>query len=307
MSMSVLSVAPEGDLTPYLQEIRKFPMLSPEEELALARQWRDQQDQAAAHKLVTSHLRLAAKLAIGYRGYGLPLGELIGEANVGLMQAMRRFDPERGFRLAAYAMWWIRAAINEYVLHNWSLVKLGTTAAQKKLFFNLRRLKGQMHAIDGSELSPEQVTAVADALNVPAQDVVDISHRLAAPDYSLNVMVGEDRETEWQDRLADERDSPEVAFAEHEAASSRTALLSSALKTLKQREREILTERRLWDEPQTLEDLSRQYRISRERVRQIEVRAFEKVQKAMRARVEELRQLPPTGPYASSMILVEAA
>jgi RNA polymerase sigma-32 factor len=289
MASSILSVAPEGDLTHYLQEIRKFPLLSSEEELALARRWRDRQEPAAAHKLVTSHLRLAAKLAFGYRGYGLPLGELIGEANVGLTQAVHRFDPERGFRLATYAMWWIRAAINEYVLHNWSLVKMGTTAAQKKLFFNLRRLKGQMQAIDATDLKPEQVTAIAHALDVPEQDVVSMNHRLAAPDYSLNVLVGDDTESEWQDWLADERDNPEVAFAEQEEAGSRSALLANALTTLKERERHILTERRLKDEPQTLEELSQQYGISRERVRQIEARAFEKVQKAMQAQISERR------------------
>ena len=208
MAMSILNVAPEGDLTHYLQEIRKFPMLSPEEELALARQWRDRQEPAAAHKLVTSHLRLAAKMAMGYRGYGLPLGELIGEANVGLTQAVRRFDPERGFRLATYAMWWIRAAINEYVLHNWSLVKIGTTAAQKKLFFNLRRLKGQLQAIDESALKPDQVTAIARALDVPEQDVVSMNHQLTVPHYSLNAMVGDDTESEWQDWLVDETGQP---------------------------------------------------------------------------------------------------
>jgi RNA polymerase sigma-32 factor len=307
MAMSVLSVAPEGNLTHYLQEIRKFPMLSAEEELALARQWRDRQEPAAAHKLITSHLRLAAKMAMGYRGYGLPLGELIGEANVGLTQAVRRFDPERGFRLATYAMWWIRAAINEYVLHNWSLVKMGTTAAQKKLFFNLRRLKGQMQAIDESDLRPEQVTAIAHALSVPEQDVVSMNQRLTAPNYSLNVMVGDASESEWQDWLADERDNPEVAFAEQEEAGSRSALLANALTTLKERERHILTERRLKDEPQTLEELSQQYGVSRERVRQIEARAFEKVQKAMQAQITERRLQSLAANRSSDVRLAEAA
>ena len=306
MAMSILNVAPEGDLTHYLQEIRKFPMLSPEEELALARQWRDRQEPAAAHKLVTSHLRLAAKMAMGYRGYGLPLGELIGEANVGLTQAVRRFDPERGFRLATYAMWWIRAAINEYVLHNWSLVKIGTTAAQKKLFFNLRRLKGQLQAIDESALKPDQVTAIARALDVPEQDVVSMNHRLTVPHYSLNAMVGDDTESEWQDWLVDERDNPEVAFAEQEEAGSRSALLANALTTLNERERHILTERRLKDEPQTLEELSQQYAISRERVRQIEVRAFEKVQKAMQAQITE-RRLQSLAANRSSDVRLAAA
>jgi RNA polymerase sigma-32 factor len=307
MAMSVLSVAPEGNLTHYLQEIRKFPMLSAEEELALARQWRDRQEPAAAHKLITSHLRLAAKMAMGYRGYGLPLGELIGEANVGLTQAVRRFDPERGFRLATYAMWWIRAAINEYVLHNWSLVKMGTTAAQKKLFFNLRRLKGQMQAIDESDLRPEQVTAIAHALSVPEQDVVSMNQRLTAPNYSLNVMVGDASESEWQDWLADERDNPEVAFAEQEEAGSRSALLANALTTLKERERHILTERRLKDEPQTLEELSQQYGVSRERVRQIEARAFEKVQKTMQAQITERRLQSLAANRSSDVRLAEAA
>ena len=305
--MSVLSVAPKGDLTYYFQEIRKFPMLSPQEELALARQWRDRQVPAAADKLVTSHLRLAAKIAMGYRGYGLPVGELIGEANVGLTQAVQRFDPERGFRPATYAMWWIRAAINEYVLHNWSLVKMGTTAAQKKLFFNLRRLKGQMQAIDDAGLNTEQVTAIAEALDVPEQDVVSMNQRLAAPDYSLNVMVGDDSESEWLDWLADERDNPEVTFAEQEEAGNRSALLANALTTLKDRERHILTERRLKDEPQTLEELSQQYGISRERVRQIEVHAFEKVQKAMRAQVSERRLQSLTANSSSNVRLAQAA
>ncbi len=289
MSLSVLRVAPEGDLTHYFQEIRKFPMLSPEEELTLARLWRDRQEPEAAEKLVTSHLRLAGKIAMGYRGYGLPVGELIGEANVGLTQAVQRFDPERGFRLATYAMWWIKAAINEYVLHNWSLVKMGTTAAQKKLFFNLRRLKGQMQAFDEGDLTPEHVAAIAHALDVPEQDVVSMNRRLSASDYSLNVMVAADSESEWQDLLVDDGANPEVAFAEQEEAGSRTRLLAKALKTLKERERHILTERRLKDEPQTLEELSLQYGVSRERVRQIEARAFEKVQKAMRLQVAERR------------------
>jgi RNA polymerase sigma-32 factor len=305
--MSFLSVAPEGDLTNYLQEIRKFPMLSPEEELALARAWRDQRDPSAADKLATSHLRLAAKIAVGYRGYGLPLGELIGEANVGLTQAVRRFDPERGFRLATYAMWWIRAAINEYVLHNWSLVKTGTTAAQKKLFFNLRRLKAQMNAIDDGDLEPEQVAAIAKALDVPEQDVVSMNRRLAASDYSLNAVVGEDGDSEWQDRLADDRESPEAAFAQQEQASSRTAMLSTALGTLKERERHILSERRLKDEPQTLEELSQHYGISRERVRQIEARAFEKVQKAMLAQVSERRLRSLSASRSASLRLPAAA
>ena len=290
MAAAILNIAPEGNLTRYLQEIRKFPMLTPEEELALSHRWRDHEDIAAAHRLVTSHLRLVAKIAMGYRGYGLPVGELISEGNVGMMQAVKRFDPDRGFRLATYAMWWIRAAIQEYILHSWSLVKMGTTAAQKKLFFNLRRLKGQMQAIDEGDLQPEQVAEIAKALAVPEQDVVNMNRRLAAPDNSLNAPVRMDSEGEWQDWLVDESDSQETAFAEHEEMSGRQALLANALKTLNERERHILTERRLKDEPTTLEELSGQYNISRERVRQIEVRAFEKLQKAMKTQIAERRQ-----------------
>ena len=290
MVSAVINVAPEGNLSRYLQEIRKFPMLSPEEELELSRRWRDHEDLEAAHKLVTSHLRLVAKIAMGYRGYGLPVGELISEGNVGMMQAVKRFDPERGFRLATYAMWWIRAAIQEYILHSWSLVKMGTTAAQKKLFFNLRRLKGQMQAIDDGDLQPEQVSKIATMLAVPEQDVVSMNRRLAAPDHSLNAPVRADSEGEWQDWLVDESESQETSIGDHEELSGRKALLATALKTLNARERHILEERRLKDDPTTLEELSQQYNISRERVRQIEVRAFEKVQSAVKgtiARQEE--------------------
>jgi len=297
---AVTTTAPEGNLTRYLQEIRKFPMLSAEEELELSRRWRDNQDMEAAHKLVTSHLRLVAKIAMGYRGYGLPVGELISEGNVGMMQAVKRFDPDRGFRLATYAMWWIRAAIQEYILHSWSLVKMGTTAAQKKLFFNLRRLKGQMQAIDDGDLKPEQVAKIAHALDVPEQDVISMNRRLSAPDHSLNAPVRSDSEGEWQDWLVDDTESQESAIAEREELSGRKALLNSALKTLNERERHILIERRLKDNPTTLEDLSQQYGISRERVRQIEVRAFEKLQRSMHAKVAEqrraLRPAPVTTP-----------
>ena len=290
MASAVINVAPEGNLTRYLQEIRKFPMLTAEEELELSRRWRDKQDMEAAHKLVTSHLRLVAKIAMGYRGYGLPVGELISEGNVGMMQAVKRFDPDRGFRLATYAMWWIRAAIQEYILHSWSLVKMGTTAAQKKLFFNLRRLKGQMQAIEDGDLQPEQVAKIAHALDVPEQDVVSMNRRLTAPDHSLNAPVRSDSEGEWQDWLVDETESQETAIAEREEMTGRKALLNGALKSLNERERHILIERRLKDNPTTLEDLSQQYGISRERVRQIEVRAFEKLQKAMHAQVAERRR-----------------
>jgi len=284
-SAFAVPMAPEGNLARYLQEIRKFPMLSPEEEYALAKRWQEKGDLEAAHKLVTSHLRLVAKIAMGYRGYGLPLGELISEGNVGMMQAVKRFDPDRGFRLATYAMWWIRAAIQEYILHSWSLVKMGTTAAQKKLFFNLRRLKGEMQAIDDGDLKPEQVAKIAKDLDVPEQDVIQMNRRLAASDHSLNAPVRLDSEGEWQDWLVDESDNQEAELAEREDMGKRKALLANALKTLNERERHILIERRLKDEPTTLEDLSHQYGISRERVRQIEVRAFEKLQRAMKAEI----------------------
>jgi len=289
MAASIINIAPEGNLSRYLQEIRKFPMLTADEELSLSKAWRDNEDMDAAHKLVTSHLRLVAKIAMGYRGYGLPVGELISEGNVGMMQAVKRFDPDRGFRLATYAMWWIRAAIQEYILHSWSLVKMGTTAAQKKLFFNLRRLKGQMQAIEDGDLRPEHVTKIATTLGVPEQDVVNMNRRLAAPDHSLNAPVRADSEGEWQDWLVDESENQETELAEREEMSGRKALLGGALKTLNDRERHILIERRLKDNPTTLEDLSQQYNISRERVRQIEVRAFEKLQKAMRTQVAERR------------------
>jgi RNA polymerase sigma-32 factor len=289
-----INIAPEGNLSRYLQEIRKFPMLTSEEELSLSKSWRDNGDLEAAHKLVTSHLRLVAKIAMGYRGYGLPVGELVSEGNVGMMQAVKRFDPERGFRLATYAMWWIRAAIQEYILHSWSLVKMGTTAAQKKLFFNLRRLKGQMQAIEDGDLQPEQVAHIAHMLAVPEQDVVNMNRRLAAPDHSLNAPVRMDSEGEWQDWLVDDSETQEDALADREELTDRKALLANALKTLNERERHILIERRLKDDATTLEDLSQQYRISRERVRQIEVRAFEKLQKSMKAQIADRRKVLPS-------------
>ncbi len=286
---NLLAVPAEGSsLARYLEEIRKFPMLEPEEEFILAKRWREQDDVEAAHKLVTSHLRLVAKIAMGYRGYGLPLNEIISEGNVGLMQAVKRFDPDRGFRLATYAMWWIRAAIQEYILHSWSLVKMGTTAAQKKLFFNLRKLKGQMQAIEEGDLAPETVAKIAQELDVPEQDVVSMNRRLGSPDHSLNAPLRADSEGEWQDWLVDEEDTAEIKLAEREELGKRRSLLAKAMETLNERERHILSERRLRDNPTTLEDLSQHYGISRERVRQIEVRAFEKLQKAIRnAAIEE--------------------
>jgi RNA polymerase sigma-32 factor len=274
--------SPEGNLSRYLQEIRRFPMLAPEEEYMLAKSWREHNDVDAAHRLVTSHLRLVAKIAMGYRGYGLPVAELISEGNVGLMQAVKRFEPDRGFRLATYAMWWIRAAIQEYILHSWSLVKMGTTAAQKKLFFNLRRVKGQLAALEEGDLSPENVAKIATQLDVPESDVVQMNRRMASPDHSLNAPLREEGEGEWQDWLVDEEDSQETKLADREEMGNRQRLLQSALNGLNSRERRILVERRLKDEPTTLEDLSREYGISRERVRQIEVRAFEKLQKTMK-------------------------
>jgi RNA polymerase sigma-32 factor len=285
MSAKLPIPAGEGSLARYLDEIRKFPMLAPDEEYVLAKAWRDRQDKDAAHRLVTSHLRLVAKIAMGYRGYGLPLADLIAEGNVGMMQAVRRFEPERGFRLATYAMWWIRAAIQEYILHSWSLVKIGTTAAQKKLFFNLRRLKGQMKEIDAGDLPPEAVKKIATKLDVSEQDVVDMNRRLAGPDGSLNAPVRGDGEEggEWQDWLVDERADQEIKLADDEEAARRHALLRKAMARLNARERAILTERRLKDDPARLEDLAQKFGISRERVRQIEVRAFEKLQKAVKA------------------------
>ncbi len=272
----------EGNLSRYLQEIRKFPMLELDEEYMLAKSWRERDDVESAHKLVTSHLRLVAKIAMGYRGYGLPLSELISEGNVGMMQAVKRFDPERGFRLATYAMWWIRASIQEYILHSWSLVKMGTTAAQKKLFFNLRKLKGQMRAIEEGDLHPEQVSKIAETLNVPEDDVVQMNRRLAAPDHSLNAPLRIDGDGEWQDWLVDETESKETMLANSEELAKRRALLVKSMDALNERERHILQERRLKENPTTLEELSQEYGISRERVRQIEVRAFEKLQKAIR-------------------------
>jgi len=277
----------EGSLGRYLQEIRKFPLLEPEEEYMLAKRWREHGDSPAAHKLVTSHLRLVAKIAMGYRGYGLPLSELISEGNVGMMQAVKRFDPDRGFRLATYAMWWIRASIQEYILHSWSLVKMGTTAAQKKLFFNLRKVKNQMQAMEEGDLSPEHVKKIAHDLSVPEADVINMNRRLAAQDHSLNAPLRVEGEGEWQDWLVDDTESQEIKLAEAQELERRQGLLQRALKSLNPRERDILVERRLRDEPTTLEDLSQKYSVSRERVRQIEVRAFEKLQKAMKAYAAE--------------------
>jgi RNA polymerase sigma-32 factor len=276
--------SPEQGLNRYLQEIRKFPMLEPEEEYMLAKRWVDHQDTEAAHRMVTSHLRLAAKIAMGYRGYGLPQAEVISEANVGLMQAVKRFDPERGFRLATYAMWWIRASIQEYILRSWSLVKLGTTSAQKKLFFNLRKAKAKLGALEEGDLRPENVARIAHDLNVSEAEVVSMNRRLSGGDASLNANVGSDGDTatQWQDWLEDEGADQAGDYAERDELEARRELLMQAMDVLNERERDILMQRRLQENPVTLEELSGQYEVSRERIRQIEVRAFEKLQKRMR-------------------------
>jgi len=276
--------ADSGGLVRYLEEIRKFPMLEPEEEFMLAKRWQEHEDSDAAHKLVTSHLRLVTRIAMGYRGYGLPIGEVISEGNVGLMQAVKRFEPEKGFRLATYAMWWIRASIQEYILRSWSLVKMGTTAAQKKLFFNLRRMKGQIKALEEGDLRPDQVKKIATTLGVPEDDVISMNRRLGG-DASLNAPVRADAEGggEWQDWLVDDAPDQEERLVESEELSQRRAYLEKAMATLNERERRIFEARRLAEDPATLEDLSEEFGVSRERIRQIEVRAFEKLQNAMRA------------------------
>src|SRR6185312_12570638 len=275
----------ESGLSRYLAEIRRFPMLEPQEEYMLAKRWREHDDRDAAHKLVTSHLRLVAKIAMGYRGYGLPISEVVSEGNVGLMQAVKRFEPEKGFRLATYAMWWIKASIQEYILRSWSLVKMGTTANQKKLFFNLRKAKSKISALQEGDLRPDQVQLIAKRLGVTQQDVIDMNRRLGG-DASLNAPIRDDGESgEWQDWLADDSESQETVMAAHEELDNRRQALADALGVLNDRERRIFEARRLADDPVTLEDLAAKFGVSRERVRQIEVRAFEKVQKAVKNRV----------------------
>ena len=280
---------PEGGLNRYLQEIRKFPMLEPEEEYMLAKRWVENQDATAAHKMVTSHLRLAAKIAMGYRGYGLPQAEVISEANVGLMQAVKRFDPEKGFRLATYAMWWIRASIQEYILRSWSLVKLGTTSAQKKLFFNLRKAKARIGALEDGDLHPDNVRQIAHDLGVTEEEVISMNRRLSGSDASLNATVGQEGEgaMQWQDWLEDEDADQATDYAERDELQARRALLEQAMGVLSEREHDILSQRRLSEETVTLEDLSARYNVSRERIRQIEVRAFEKLQARMRELASE--------------------
>ncbi|WP_293445722.1 RNA polymerase sigma factor RpoH [Planktotalea sp.] len=280
---------PEGGLNRYMQEIRKFPMLEPEEEYMLAKSWVEKQDTAAAHKMVTSHLRLAAKIAMGYRGYGLPQAEVVSEANVGLMQAVKRFDPEKGFRLSTYAMWWIRAAIQEYILRSWSLVKLGTTSAQKKLFFNLRKAKNRIGALEEGDMHPENVARIAHDLGVTETEVISMNRRMSGGDASLNAQVGSDGEgtMQWQDWLEDEDADQAGDYEARDELEARREMLADAIDVLNDREKDILVQRRLSDKPVTLEDLSGQYDVSRERIRQIEVRAFEKLQERMRSLAEE--------------------
>lgn len=279
----------EGNLSRYLLEIRRFPMLAAADEYMLAKRWVETGDRDAAHSLVTSHLRLVAKIAMGYRGYGLPLAELISEGNVGMMQAVKKFDPERGFRLATYAIWWIKASIQEYILRSWSLVKIGTTAAQKKLFFNLRRLKGEIEAIDGGDMTAEQVNHIAETLNVTETEVIDMNRRMSGGDASLNAPItgSEEGSGEWQDWLRDTTDNQEIRLGDLQEQKHRQHMLKNALSSLNVRERDILVARRLQDTPKTLEDLSQMYGISRERVRQIEARAFEKLQGYMMTSLAE--------------------
>jgi RNA polymerase sigma-32 factor len=284
----------ESGLTRYLEEIRRFPMLEPQDEFMLAKRWREHGDRDAAHKLVTSHLRLVAKIAMGYRGYGLPISEVISEGNVGLMQAVKRFEPEKGFRLATYAMWWIKAAIQEYILRSWSLVKMGTTANQKKLFFNLRKAKSKISALEEGDLRPDQVKLIAKRLGVTEQDVVDMNRRLGG-DVSLNAPIRDDGDSgEWQDWLVDEVSDQETRLVEDEESDNRKKALGEALSVLNDRERRIFEARRLDDDPITLEDLAAEFGVSRERVRQIEVRAFEKVQRAVKNRIAAMEARPST-------------
>jgi RNA polymerase sigma-32 factor len=288
-NVNLPSLSNEGSLSHYLQQIKKFPMLSQKEEISLARKWIKKGDTAAAHKLVTSHLRLVARIAMGYKGYGLPITELISEGNIGLMQAVKKYDPEKGFRLSTYAMWWIRAAIQEYVLKSWSLVKIGTTAAQKKLFFNLKKIKNQLTSYNDGSLKPDQVKEIAERLDVTEAEVSDMEGRMSGTDYSLNAVVSDDGESEWQDWLVDEDADQEVKLAEREELSKRKNLLSKAINILNDREQEIISARKLSEIPKTLEELSKTYKISRERVRQIEEKAFAKLQLEMVSLAKESR------------------
>ena len=282
-NMNLSLVSPDNNLGRYLDHIKKFPMLEAGEEYLLAKDWLEKQDTKAAHKLVTSHLRLVAKIAMGYRGYGLPIADLIAEGNIGMMHAVKKFDPEKGFRLATYAMWWIKAAIQEFVLRSWSQVKIGTTASQKKLFFNLRKIKGKINALEDGDLTPNQVNHIAKTLDVSEDDVVSMNRRMLGGDHSLNSQINrqDGEEAEWQDMLTDERDNQETQYVNHQEKNIRNKMMLEALEYLKPREKDIIIKRRLTENPKTLEDLSQEYKVSRERIRQIETKAFEKLQKAM--------------------------
>ena len=288
------AISPDGNLSRYLEQIRQFPMLEASEEYELATSWKDRGDVEAAHKLVTSHLRLVAKIAMGYRGYGLPMADLISEGNLGMMHAVKKFEPEKGFRLATYAMWWIKAAIQEYILRSWSLVKIGTTSAQKKLFFNLRRLKNKIQDVDQGHLQPEQITTIAETLDVSEADVISMDQRMAGRDHSLNTTISSDGDqvTEWQDWLEDESADQETSFAEAEEFNARKNLMVQAMASLNPREQRIIEARRLTEPPLTLEELAGEFEVSRERVRQIEVRAFEKLAEAVKKKAEEMNLLP---------------
>lgn len=289
-NMNLSLVSPDNNLGRYLDHIKKFPMLEAGEEYLLAKDWLEKQDTKAAHKLVTSHLRLVAKIAMGYRGYGLPIADLIAEGNIGMMHAVKKFDPEKGFRLATYAMWWIKAAIQEFVLRSWSQVKIGTTASQKKLFFNLRKIKGKINALEDGDLTPKQVNHIAKSLNVSEDDVISMNRRMLGSDHSLNSQINrqDGEEAEWQDMLSDERDNQETQYVNHQEKNIRNKMMLEALDYLKPREKDIIIKRRLIDDPKTLEDLSQEYKVSRERIRQIETRAFEKLQIIVKSKAKEL-------------------
>ena len=290
-NMNLSLVSPENNLGRYLDHIKKFPMLEAGEEYLLAKDWLEKQDTKAAHKLVTSHLRLVAKIAMGYRGYGLPIADLIAEGNIGMMHAVKKFDPEKGFRLATYAMWWIKAAIQEFVLRSWSQVKIGTTASQKKLFFNLRKIKGKINALEDGDLTPNQVNHIAKTLDVSEDDVVSMNRRMLGGDHSLNSQINrqDGEEAEWQDMLTDERDNQETQYVNHQEKNIRNKMMLEALDYLKPREKDIIIKRRLTENPKTLEDLSQEYKVSRERIRQIETRAFEKLQTVVKSKAKELK------------------
>ncbi len=290
-NMNLSLVSPDNNLGRYLDHIKKFPMLEAGEEYLLAKDWLEKQDTKAAHKLVTSHLRLVAKIAMGYRGYGLPIADLIAEGNIGMMHAVKKFDPEKGFRLATYAMWWIKAAIQEFVLRSWSQVKIGTTASQKKLFFNLRKIKGKINALEDGDLTPNQVNHIAKTLDVSEDDVVSMNRRMLGGDHSLNSQINrqDGEEAEWQDMLTDERDNQETQYVNHQEKNIRSKMMLEALDYLKPREKDIIIKRRLTENPKTLEDLSQEYKVSRERIRQIETRAFEKLQTVVKSKARELK------------------